>query len=105
MHAISFSLCMVSTIVFIAALGLFSLSSDLLDYYFMADIFNIVGSSATQALICYIFWNIENIREGGIETRDDVHGEEIDEDTVLQMRHWHQLMATKVIDLPSFYPL
>ena len=60
-HAATFSIYMLSTFVSVVGFGLYSWRLIALKYYLMSDIFNIVCSAITQAMICYIFWNMENI--------------------------------------------
>ena len=71
----------------------------------MADIFNITCSSVTQAMICYIFWNIDNIQPPvvrGQSIHDEVQVEETDEFFDLQLRLWYQFMRDPE-DRPSIY--
>ena len=60
-HAATFSIYMLSTFVSVVGFGLYSWGLIAIKYYLMSDIFNIVCSVLTQAMICYIFWNMENI--------------------------------------------
>ena len=61
-HAAVFTFYMISTFVSVLASGLYSW--DLIQYekYCMADTFNIFCSTVTQAMICYIFLNIDSIQ-------------------------------------------
>ena len=71
----------------------------------MADIFNITCSSVTQAMICYIFWNIDKIQPPvvrGQSIHDEVQVEETDEFFDLQLRLWYQFMRDPE-DRPSIY--
>ena len=63
LHALSFSIYMFSTIVTVIAFGLNAWGYISYEIYLMTDIFNIICSSFTQAMMCYIFWNMENIQE------------------------------------------
>ena len=61
MHAISFSVYMLSTIVSVVALGLSAWGIISYEIYWATKIFTIFCSSITQALMCYIFCNIGSI--------------------------------------------
>ncbi len=56
----------------------------------------------TQSMICYIFWNMENIEEPYVENDVELHIEEVDENDDLQMRLWYQFMRNPD-ERPTFY--
>ena len=96
---------MISTSVSVIASGLYSW--DLIQYekYCMADTFNIICSTVTQAMICYIFLNIDSIQPPvgrGVSEHDEVHAVETDAHFDLQMRLWHQFMRDPD-DIASIY--
>ena len=78
-HAASFCIYILTTIFSVIAVGLNSYGLVSWDDYLMTDCLAIFCSSITQAMICYIFWNMENIQEPVTETDDDIpRVEEVD---------------------------
>jgi hypothetical protein len=78
LHAATFSIYMLSTIITILFLGLGESEVLQSKYYHMADTFTAVCSSLTQAIICYIFWNIENLQEPFVLDEEERLDESID---------------------------
>ena len=79
LHALSFGIYMLSNIVSVTVLGLYSWGHIPEGYYLASDIFTVVCSALTQEMMCYIFWNMENIKEPVEEINDEVHVEEVDQ--------------------------
>ena len=66
---------MVSTIVSVIIYGLYSWGVVSPDDYVISDTINIFCSTITQAMICYIIWNIDNIKPPvvrGISEHDEI---------------------------------
>jgi hypothetical protein len=103
-HAASFGIYMLSSLVSVVMLVLDAWYDVPYGYYLASDILNIICSSLTQAMICYIFWNVDNIKESNNENNDEVFTEEIDENDDLQMRLWYQFMRDpEDEERPSIY--
>ena len=83
---------MVSTIGSVIIFGLYTWKGISVDDYYISDALNIICSTLTQAMICYIFWNIDNIPAQvvrGLSEHDEVQVEEIDQFFDLQLRLWY----------------
>ena len=81
-----------SSLVTIVFFGLYSLEvPKAADYYLVGDTFCIICSCITQAMICYILWNIDNIKPEfvrGNSEHDEVNAVEVDDHFDLQLRLW-----------------
>ena len=103
LHAASFCIYILITIISVIAVGLNSYGLVSWDFYLMTDFLTILCSSVTQAMICYIFWNLENIQEPVTEADDDLpRVEEVDTQPDIQMRLWYQFMRDPNDSLSSF---
>ena len=92
LHAASFGIYMFSTIVSVVVLGLDAWYDLPYGYYIASDIFNMICSSLNKAIICYIFWKMDNIKVPIEEKNYEVYVEEVDENDDFQMRLWYQFM-------------
>ena len=106
-HAAAFGIYMISTLIFVIIylIAAYSGIHYKYDYISMADNINIFCSSIVQAMICYIFLNIDSIKPPVIRDNsehDEVQVEEIDAHFDLQMRLWYQFMRDPD-DIASFY--
>ena len=96
---------MLSTIVSVVFYGFYAYDVVPYGYYALADTLSIICSSLTQAMICYLFWNIDNIQPLGVRglpEYDEVKVEETDQFFDLQLRLWYQFMRDQD-DIPSIY--
>ena len=86
---------MLSTTVYVVFFCLYSLEVFPIEvgvaYYLAADTFCNICSCITQAMVCYILWNIDEIEPEvirGNSEHDQVSVVEVDEHFDLQLRLW-----------------